>query len=145
MRLTRSGEYAVRCILHLCSQNPGDVCSRRQIAREMNIPHEFLGKIAQNLARLGILEIVQGSKGGYRLLRSPEEITLLDVVEAVTGEIGLNDCVVRPDSCERSSTCAVHRVWEEARKQLRDTLRRATFAKLLEEGSCLAGAEDQHV
>ena len=143
MRLTRSGEYAVRCILHLCSQKTGHVCSRKQIALEMDIPYEFLGKIAQNLARHGFMEIVRGSKGGYRLLRSPDEITLLDVVEAITGEIGLNDCVVRPDSCQRSSTCAVHRVWEDAREQLRDTLRRATFARLLDQGSCLGPTEDK--
>ncbi|MBI4776917.1 MAG: Rrf2 family transcriptional regulator [Deltaproteobacteria bacterium] len=142
MRLTRSGEYAVRCILYLCSQRTGEVCSRKQIAREMDIPYEFLGKIAQDLARHGLVELVQGSKGGLRLLHSPHEITLLDVVEAINGEIGLNDCVVRPDSCRRSPTCTVHRVWLEARSQVRDTLRRATFARLLDQGTCLASPED---
>jgi Rrf2 family protein len=113
------------------------VVGRREIAREMEIPEQFLGKIAQQLARLGILEIVQGSKGGFRLLVSPARLTLLEVIEAVIGEIFLNDCLMRPDSCKRSPACAVNLVWRKARDQLRETLRESTFAGLLESQNCL--------
>jgi Rrf2 family protein len=129
MRLTRAGEYAVRCVLYLSALKNGVVASRKEIAREMDIPDQFLGKIAQQLSRAGFLEIVQGPKGGFRLLISPDKMSLLDVVEAVIGEIFLNDCLMRPDSCSRSHTCAVNRVWEKARNQLRDTLRENTFDK----------------
>jgi len=137
MRLTRAGEYAVRCVLYLASKGAGIICSRRQIAAEMDIPDQFLGKIAQQLARSGFLEIVQGAKGGLKLTVAPQDITLLDVVEAVIGEIFLNDCVIRPESCERSQACTVHLVWEKARSQLRDTLQEATFASLLTDDSCV--------
>jgi len=137
MRLTRAGEYAVRCVLYLASKGVGIICSRKRIAAEMDIPDQFLGKIAQQLARSGFLEIVQGAKGGYKLAVTPENLTLLDVVEAVIGEIFLNDCVIRPESCQRSQACSVHQVWENARSQLRDTLREATFASLLTEDSCV--------
>ena len=133
MRLTRAAEYAVRCVLYLSAQENGVVASRKDIAREMDIPDQFLGKIAQQLSRAGILEIVQGPKGGFRLLLSPDKMRLLDVVETVIGEIFLNDCLMRPDSCARSQTCAVNKVWEKARNQLRDTLRESTFDRLSEE------------
>ena len=68
---------------------------------------------------------------------SPDKLSLLDVVEAVTGEIFLNDCIMRPASCFRSPGCSIHRVWERAREQLRNTLREATFAKLLEDETCI--------
>ncbi len=138
MRLTRAGEYAVRCILYLSAQTQGEIVSRKGIAKAMEIPDQFLTKIAQQLARSGFIEIVQGAKGGYRLLLSPKKLTLLDVVEAVTGEIFLNDCVMNPDSCLRSSSCAIHLVWEKARNNLRATLRRSTFDKLLKEESCIS-------
>ena len=138
MRLTRAGEYAVRCVLYITAQEGGEVVRRQEIAQNMDIPNQFLGKIVQQLARSGIIEIVQGSKGGYRLLVPPERLSLLDVVEAVTGEIFLNDCVLRPDSCLRSNGCSVHRVWEKARNQLRDTLRKARFDKLLKEDACVS-------
>lgn len=137
MRLTRAGEYAVRCVLYLSIKEKGIVVSRKEIAQAMDIPNQFLGKIAQQLSRSGIIEIIQGPKGGFRLLISPEKLSLLNVVEAVTGEIFLNDCILRPDSCGRSYTCAVHFVWQKARDQLRETLRKATFAKLVKEESCM--------
>jgi Rrf2 family protein len=102
----------------------------------MDIPDHFLGKIAQQLAKAQIVEIIQGAKGGYRLLISPDKLTMLDVVEAVIGEIFLNDCVVRPESCQRAPACSVHQVWEKARDQLRNTLRQATFKQMLEDESC---------
>ena len=136
MRLTRAGEYGVRCILYLSSQGVGVLCKRKQIAAAMDIPDQFLGKIAQQLARAGYIDIVQGAGGGLKLVVAPERITLLDVVEAVIGEIFLNDCILRPDSCNRSHACAAHRVWYKARNQLRDTLREASFADLLAEQGC---------
>lgn len=137
MRLTRAGEYAVRCVLFLASQGTGKIVKRKLVAREMDIPDQFLAKIAPQLARAGILEIVQGARGGLRLILAPEEVSLLDVVEAVIGEIFLNDCIVRPESCNRSSACSVHLVWEKARDQLRQTLREVSFAELLRQNSCL--------
>jgi len=77
MRLTRAGEYAVRCVLYLASQGAGVLCARKEIARKMDIPDQFLGKIAQQLARAGVIEIVQGARGGFRLVVAPEELTLL--------------------------------------------------------------------
>jgi len=138
MRLTRAGEYGVRCALYLAAQEQGKIVSRKEIAKAMEMPDQFLAKIAQQLARSGFIEIVQGAQGGYRLLVSPEELTLLEVVEAMTGEIFLNDCVMRPSSCFRNSSCAVHLVWERARNQMRETLRAATFDKLLNEESCIS-------
>jgi len=136
MRLTRAGEYGVRCILFLSSKGVGVLCTRRQVAAAMDIPGQFLGKIAQQLARAGYIEIVQGAKGGLKLAVAPEKLTLLDVVETVIGEIFLNDCLLRPEACSRSNSCAAHRVWYKARNQLRETLREATFANLLDEQGC---------
>lgn len=139
MRLTRAGEYAVRCVLHLSRQGEGALVSRQEVAAATDTPTHFLAKIAQQLAKAGIIEIVQGSKGGYRLLRPPSAITLLEVIEAIIGEIFLNDCVARPSSCRNSSTCTMHRVWLQAREQLRAVLSAVTFADLQDEGCCCLG------
>ena len=136
MRLTKAGEYAIRCALYLCFEGMGTLVTKKKIAECMDIPAQFLGKIARQLARAGIIEIVQGAKGGYRLLVPADKLTLLDVVEAVIGEIYLNDCVVRPQSCDRIGACSIHRVWGTARDQLRDTLRKADFKGILADKSC---------
>jgi Rrf2 family protein len=137
MRLTRAGEYAVRCVMCLAkSSGTNQVVSRQDVAEYGNIPSHFLAKIAQQLSRAGIIEILQGSRGGYRLLVPPEKLSLLDVIESIIGEIFLNDCVIRPESCNASTSCAVNNVWMQARDQLREILAQVTFARLLEEESC---------
>lgn len=137
MRLTRAGEYAVRCVLCLARNGGTDKVVRRQdVAACGDIPPHFLAKIAQQLSRAGIISIQQGARGGYRLIVPPERLTLLEVIEAIIGEIFLNDCVMRPESCHASASCAVNRVWLQARNQLRQTLSQVTFASLLAEESC---------
>ena len=135
MKLTRAGEYAVRCVLFLAGRDPGTVFNRRIIAESMDIPYQFLGKIGRSLSLAGVINITQGAQGGYALARPAEKITLLDVVEAVDGEISLNECVSRPETCSMNPTCAVHRVWMEARTNLRNTLASASFADLSSDGN----------
>ncbi|MGD9608439.1 MAG: Rrf2 family transcriptional regulator [Desulfovibrionaceae bacterium] len=130
MRLTRAGEYAIRCVLYLATNRDRKVIGRKEIAEAMDIPAQFLGKVAQNLARAGIIAIRQGAHGGYELISRPEDLSLLTVVEAIDGEIFLNDCVHRPESCDRSALCAVHRIWDKARNQLRGTLDGISLASL---------------
>lgn len=133
MRLTKAGEYAIRCVLYLSMQKKGTVIPRNEIADAMDIPREFLAKIAQQLSRADIIETIQGPKGGFRLLVLPEELNLLDVIETMLGEIFFNECALRPETCSQSSICAVHTVWVKARTQFRETLRQATFAQLIED------------
>lgn len=130
MRLTRAGEYAIRCVLYLAMHSDRALIGRKEIAEAMDVPAQFLGKVAQQLARAGIISIRQGSQGGYELARQPEDITLLAVIESIDGEIFLNDCIHRPESCDRQTICSVHQVWDTARRQLRDTLGGVTLAEL---------------
>jgi Rrf2 family protein len=132
MRLTRAGEYAIRCVLYMAMHHDRPVIGRKEIAEAMDVPAQFLGKVAQQLARAGIIAIRQGAYGGYELIQPPKDITLLSVVEAIDGEIFLNDCIHRLDSCDRQSICAVHQVWDQARRQLRDTLAGTNLAGLAE-------------
>ena len=130
MKLTRAGEYAVRCILYLCGKGQGQVVSKQEVADNADIPAHFLAKIARQLAKNGLIEIRQGSHGGFVLLKKPTEISLLEVVETMIGEIYLNNCILRPESCGNSETCAVHQVWLKARAQMRNTLAAVNMEEL---------------
>lgn len=131
MRLTKASEYAIRCVQYLSLKEEGVVASRNEIASAMDIPRDFLAKIAQQLSRSNILEIRQGPKGGFRLQVPPEQLNLLDVIETMMGDIFFNECALRPESCSKSCTCQVYPVWVKARTQFRETLRQATFAQLI--------------
>uniref|UniRef100_A0A7C4RN79 Rrf2 family transcriptional regulator n=1 Tax=Desulfatirhabdium butyrativorans TaxID=340467 RepID=A0A7C4RN79_9BACT len=139
MRMSRAGEYAIRCMFYLAKQGCGVVANRKAVATEMDIPDQFLGKIAQQLAKAGLIEIVQGPKGGFRLTRTPDNISMLDVIEAVIGPIFLNDCVLRPDSCHRSPFCSVHTVWQQVCGQLKAGLQDVRFSELVRDEALLLG------
>lgn len=138
MRLTRAAEYAIRCMVYLAKRGKGVLTSRQEIAERAEIPGHFLAKIAQDLARAGLIEIRQGAKGGFVLLKEPAVISLLEVVEIMIGEIYLNDCIARPSDCKVSYSCAVHQVWMKAREQLRATLGEVSLEQLVKEESCIA-------
>lgn len=131
MKMTKASDYAVRCVLYLSSKGKGVLVSSREVAESMDIPYPFLGKISQNLARAGIIEIVQGARGGYRLLFEPEQLSLLTVIEAVMGEIILNDCLSGLGACSRQDHCSVHPVWSRVRDQMRRTLDDTRMSDLL--------------
>jgi len=136
MKITMAAEYAVRCVLYLAQKGRGVLTSRQEIADNADIPGKFLAKIAQDLAKSDIIEIKQGAKGGYSLLRHPRDLNMLTVVEAIIGTITLNECTTRPGVCRLSATCSANQVWQQARQQVRETLRQANFADLLDKGAC---------
>ncbi len=137
MRLTRAADYAIRCMVYLAFKGKGVLVVKQEVAAQVDIPAPFLAKIVQDLARAHLLEIRQGPKGGYVLIKDPAQITLLEVVEVMIGKIQLNDCVGRPESCSASGHCRVHQVWEDASDQLRHYLAGITFAELCQDQSCL--------
>jgi len=124
-------------MVYLAKRGRGVLTSRQEISEKADIPTHFLAKIAQDLARANFIEIRQGAGGGFVLAKNPAKITLLEVTETMIGEIYLNDCVARPESCKITYDCAVHKVWMKAREQLRETLRKVTFDQLITKNSCV--------
>lgn len=140
--LGRKGDYSVRAVLDLATNN-GNRRKAREIATDMDIPHRYLTQILANLVQHGILEAVAGPTGGYVLARPPEEISLLEVVEAAEGPIGLEECVLRGGLCSWQDSCPVHIPWARAQNALAEQLAKATFADLAEySGEIEAGTHE---
>ena len=88
MKLSRTAAYALQAILLLARSDSREApipCSR--LAAEGKMPERFLLQILRSLVTHGILESARGVDGGYRLGRSPEDVSLLDVIEAVDGPV----------------------------------------------------------
>src|SRR6185503_2877206 len=118
MQITRQADYAVRAVLYLAQQGPHVRASTAQIAREQKIPPTFLAKIMSQLAACGIVHTARGAHGGVRLARPADEVSLLEVVEAIDGAILLNDCVANPQACPLSGDCPIQPVWCQAQAEL---------------------------
>lgn len=128
LELTKRGDYGVRAILALARAPRETLLSVRRIAEEMAIPRQFLPQVMADLGRAGLVEAVPGRAGGYRIARSPAEITILDVVEAVEGDGRRRSCVLRGGPCNPEDVCDVHDVFAAAQDAILDTLAAATLA-----------------
>ncbi len=131
-RLSRGSEYAIRGMLHLALQPQGKISFIDEISAAQKVPRAYLAKIFQTLTKKGFLRSVRGPGGGFALRKDPAEITLLDVIEAMEGEISLNECLIHAGYCEMDSICPVHDIWREAQARFLEFLSECDFSKLAE-------------
>lgn len=132
MQLTRQADYAIRAILYLATEAHANI---KDIAKAQFVPQEYLAKIVQKLADAGLIETRRGVGGGITLARPPEEISLLDVIEAVDGPLRLNRCFIRPGECPRESICSVHDELLEIQEELAERLAGTDFASIAQKES----------
>ncbi len=130
MELTRKGDYAIRGIVYLAGQPYDKISLLSDIAAAVDVPQTFLAKIFQQFSKSGIVRSFRGTGGGFLLARSPEKITLLDVVEAVEGPLTLNRCMAGVGECARDSYCTVHPVWRNVQERIRGMLAEVTLKEL---------------
>jgi Rrf2 family protein len=132
MQITRAGEYGVLGLLNLARRGPGRMAMIEEVSRDEDIPRSFLAKIFQHLAKAGVVRSVRGSGGGFALTRRPEEITVLEVIEAIEGRITFQRCLLEVPACKRAEGCVLCGLFEEAQDRVREVFGQTTLASLLE-------------
>ena len=103
-----------------------------QIHECTGIPTPYLRKTLFALVRFGLIQAKRGYQGGFVLRRPPEEITLLDVVQAVEPDYSASDCLLALDGCSDATPCPVRGFWKKMRAQIEAELRRITVAQAAE-------------
>ena len=131
MVITRATEYAIRTIIYLAKQPKNEIVLKKDICRTQNVTPAFLTKILQPLIKVGIVSSQRGVGGGFLLAKAPEEINLLDILQAEEGELNLNHCLVDDDVCQREDYCSAHGVWQEAQNEMIKVLRKHNVADLV--------------
>lgn len=137
--ITTSVEYAIHGLLWLVG-NDDQRLSSRDIADLQGISPSFVAKIFPKLEKAGIVAADEGVRGGYRLARPAEEITFLEIVDAVEGQKSLFDCQEirgrcavfgdKPPGWALAGTCAVHAVMLQAEKAMRQALAAQTLGSV---------------
>ena len=131
LRITNAADYAIRAMIHMACLPEEGVALRTDIAAANKIPPSFSAKILRNLTKAGLLRSARGVHGGFTLARSTTDISLLDIVEAIEGRLGLVDCAKDPCSCDLADECPAQPVWLNVQTQMADILRSATLEDLV--------------
>jgi len=130
MKITRQADYAIRAMVYLSHPSVNRRVPTGVIAEAEGIPHPFLTKVISQLSTAGLVVTSRGMGGGVLLARSPEEITLLHVIQAVDGPILISHCLLRSNTSEIESYCAVHDTWANIQAHLVRDLESVTMAEL---------------
>ncbi|WP_434723949.1 RrF2 family transcriptional regulator [Mesorhizobium sp. RIZ17] len=137
MILKSQVEWALHCCAILSGVPEGRYLSTKALAELHGLPKEYLSKALQSLSQAGLVDTTLGPSGGYRLAKPPEQMTFLDIVEAVEGKGRTfvcnnirenNPCL--PENYCYSGPCAVARIMWEADEAWRDKLRSVTLSDL---------------
>ncbi len=105
----------------------------KQIATEQNIPKHFLSKILQELVRNNLLISMKGPTGGFRLSRKPEDITLIEVIDAIDGLGVFTKCGIGFKQCNDSNPCPIHEEYKKVRNQVEELFSTKTLLELTED------------
>ena len=129
LKITRKVEYALIALNHLQQQNDGDLGSAKEISKQYGIPQELLAKTLQKLARVEIIEAVQGSTGGYKLLVDPSTISMTHFFEILEGPVGIMDCYF-DSGCRQLNTCNIRSPINKINDAIRNVFNNITLADL---------------
>lgn len=120
MKISRTVSYAVQAAIQLAKTDSSEPVPCSQLASAGKMPERFLLQILRNLVTHGILRSTRGVDGGYSLTRSPEHVSLLEVIEAIEGPMDGRSAEMMgmPDDAQLKLQCALKEVTSTARQQL---------------------------
>ncbi len=129
--LSKTSAQVINALVELAKLPEGQWAGARSIAQTINAPQNYLGKVLQGLCAHGIVISQRGMGGGFRLARSPKEITLYDVVEPIDNVTLWSGCALGMKKCSDTAPCMVHDGWKQVRNVYYKFLKTTSIADLM--------------
>lgn len=119
LKLTKKTEYALMALRHLSSLKEGQKASAKEISDTYHIPYPLLAKVLQELSKKRFLQPVQGARGGYRLSKPLDKISMTELFEGLEGPLGIMDCFFE-EECEIIDSCSIRTPIQRINRSLRN-------------------------
>lgn len=133
MRISTRPQYALRLMLDICRHADEDKpVHLREIATRNNLSKGYLEQLVVSLKNAQLIRSFSGRSGGYRLGRAPENITILEIIEAIIGPINVVECVQRPEECLTADLCECRSLWRLLNHRIVDVLSEYSLNDLCE-------------
>jgi Rrf2 family protein len=127
-RVGKSARYALYAAMEMARTGEGGQVTAAEVAERYSIPPAVMAKVFQTLVRAGLATGIRGSRGGYRLARSPSELTVFDILDVFEPHRATGSCLLDGElsgRCGHDATCRLRRLFDEV-----DELVRCTFASI---------------
>ena len=129
MRVSRSAAYAMHALMYMVRHATQLPVAAAVVAKAEGVPSGYLAKIFRQLVNAGFVKAVSGKRRGYVFARSPEEITVLELLETIEGRPLFDDCILRHCECGGTlENCRVFSTWVDATRGLKKLLEETTMA-----------------
>jgi len=132
MKLSTRGKYGLYAMYYL-ARHQGQGPQSLQSITSTGVPKQYLEQLLGNLRRAGLVTTVRGVQGGYQIAKSPKEISILDIIDAMEGPLELSECTTDKNQCTLSRGCPVRRVWERLTDSINNELAQVLLESMLEE------------
>ena len=136
MKLSTRGRYGIHAMYELAVNYGGAPVSIKSVAEKQNIPEAYLEQLIAMLRRDELVVSIRGAQGGYRLARTPEEITVGDVLRSLEGGLKLIDCLEEEETCGKSCACPSRIVWKKLSDGLNSIVDSITLRDMINEYTC---------
>ncbi|HIF01603.1 MAG TPA: Rrf2 family transcriptional regulator [Planctomycetes bacterium] len=127
--ISQTAEYALRAVVYLADQD-GQSCTTARISEGTQVPAGYLAKVMQSLSRGRVVNSQRGLHGGFTLLTPPEELSVLEVINAVDPIQRFHECPLKIPH-HGPNLCPLHRSLDDAGQLLEQTFGDKTIASLL--------------
>ena len=131
LRVTKLTDYAT-LVLTVLAARPGEVLSAAGLAEQAGLEAPTVAKVLKPLAQAGLVEGFRGANGGYRLAREASAISLVEIVEAMEGPLGMTECSLHDGQCGIEHSCGVRANWRRINDVVADALGSVTLAQMLQ-------------
>lgn len=133
MKLSTKCRYGARAVLEIAKQYKKTPIKRKDIVKTQDISDSYLENILITLKNTGIIDTIRGANGGYMLMRAPDKITMLEIVNSLEGSLSPVGCLDNPMSCDRIDTCSTRKVWRKLKDAKEEVLRSFTIQMLMDD------------
>ena len=131
LRVTKLTDYAT-VVLTVLASDAATVLSASELAERAGLEMPTVAKLLKPLAQAGLVEGFRGANGGYRLARDAGDISLVEIVEAMEGPLGMTECSVHEGQCGIEDSCGVRANWRRINDVVADALRGVSLAEMLQ-------------
>ncbi|MBN2494668.1 MAG: Rrf2 family transcriptional regulator [Deltaproteobacteria bacterium] len=133
MKISTKGRYGLRVMIELALRHGEGPVMMDTISTCLGVSRKYLYTLLTVLKNAGLVRAIRGARGGFCLHQQPSDITVLDVIEVLEGELSPVGCQdADGKSCERIDRCAARDIWRDLAETIRESLSRLTLAELAE-------------
>ncbi len=132
MKLSSRSRYGLRAILDLALEYGGGPLQIKVIAERENISNKYLEQLMTILKTAGLVRSLRGPRGGYLLVKPPNEVKLSEVFTVLEGPLITVECLQHPDFCPRCAECITRQVWAKIQDAMLGVLESITLQDLVD-------------